>query len=105
MCDSCEEDSSVSVAYCKDCDDLLCQDCWDIHRKIKLSHAHILQLPLRILKTSQIEQSEVLPLFIILLVKSVPTIKWTLVSIASSVQFLCVVGVVLKSTAITRLQY
>ena len=40
VCDSCEEDSSVSVAYCKDCGDLLCQDCWDIHRKIKMSRSH-----------------------------------------------------------------
>ena len=40
VCDSCEEDSSVSVAYCKDCGDLLCQDCWDIHRKMKVSRSH-----------------------------------------------------------------
>ena len=32
VCESCE-DSAASVAYCRDCDDLLCQECWDIHRK------------------------------------------------------------------------
>ena len=39
VCDSCE-DRAVSVAYCKDCDDMLCQECWNIHRKIKISCSH-----------------------------------------------------------------
>ena len=57
MCDSCEEDSSVSVAYCKDCDDLLCQDCWDMHRKMKLSRSHT-TIVTKDLKKRQIEQSK-----------------------------------------------
>ena len=60
VCDSCEEDSSVSVAYCKDCDDLLCQDCWDIHRKIKATRSHT-TLATKDIKNRRIEQSEVLP--------------------------------------------
>ena len=60
VCDSCEEDSSVSVAYCKDCDDLLCQDCWDIHRKIKATRSHT-TIATKDLKNRRIEQSEVLP--------------------------------------------
>ena len=59
VCDSCEEDSSVSVAYCKDCDDLLCQDCWDIHRKIKITRSHT-TIATEDLKKSQIEQSKTL---------------------------------------------
>ena len=60
VCDSCEEDSCVSVAYCKDCDDLLCQDCWDIHRKIKATRSHT-TLATKDIKNRRIEQSEVLP--------------------------------------------
>ena len=32
--------TDLSVVYCKDCDDLLCQDCWDMHQKMKLSRSH-----------------------------------------------------------------
>lgn len=40
-CDSCEEGSSLSsVAYCTDCGDFLCQECWAIHRKIKVTRSH-----------------------------------------------------------------
>ena len=59
VCDSCEEDSSVSVAYCKDCDDLLCQDCWDMHQKMKVTRSHT-TIATKDLKNRQIEQSEVL---------------------------------------------
>ena len=61
VCDSCEEDSSVSVAYCKDCDDLLCQECWDIHRKIKVTRSHT-TIATKDFKNRQIEQSKT-PLF------------------------------------------
>ena len=39
-CDSCEKDKSISVAYCRDCDDLLCQECWDIHCSVKVLRSH-----------------------------------------------------------------
>ena len=39
VCESCE-DSTASVAYCRDCDDLLCQECWDMHRKMKSLRSH-----------------------------------------------------------------
>ena len=58
MCDSCEEGSLV--AYCKDCDDLLCQDCWDMHRKMKITRSHA-TIATKDLKNRRIEQSEVLP--------------------------------------------
>ena len=61
VCDSCEEDRSVSVAYCKDCDDLLCQDCWDMHRKMKISRSHTTITTKDLKKSQSIEQSEVLP--------------------------------------------
>ena len=60
VCDSCEEDRSFSVAYCMDCDDLLCQECWDIHRKIKVTRSHTI-IATKYLKNRRIEQSEVLP--------------------------------------------
>ena len=59
VCDSCEEDSSVSVAYCKDCDDLLCQDCWDMHQKMKISRSHT-TIVTKDLKNRQIKRT---PLF------------------------------------------
>ena len=40
VCESCEEDSAVSIAYCRDCDDLLCQECWDMHQKMKSLRSH-----------------------------------------------------------------
>ncbi len=40
ICDSCEEDSQ-SVAYCRDCEDFLCDTCWSIHRKIKITRSHV----------------------------------------------------------------
>ena len=40
-CDSCEEEEiSLSVAYCKDCNDMLCTQCWNIHKKMKMSRFH-----------------------------------------------------------------
>ena len=60
VCDSCEEDTSVSVAYCMDCDDLLCQECWDIHRKIKITRSHT-TIATKDHKNRKIKQSEVLP--------------------------------------------
>ena len=40
VCESCGEDSTALIAYCKDCDDLLCQKCWDIHKKVKGLRSH-----------------------------------------------------------------
>ena len=37
-CDSCDEYSPI--AYCTECDDLLCKDCWDAHQKLKKSRSH-----------------------------------------------------------------
>ena len=37
-CDSCDENSPI--AYCTECDDLLCKDCWDAHQKLKKSRSH-----------------------------------------------------------------
>ena len=37
-CDSCSEDTSV--AYCTECRDLLCKQCWNAHKKLRLSHTH-----------------------------------------------------------------
>ena len=37
-CDSCSEDTSV--AYCTECTDLLCKDCWSAHKKIRLTRKH-----------------------------------------------------------------
>ena len=38
LCDSCSED--ISVAYCTECRDLLCQQCWDAHQRVRSSHTH-----------------------------------------------------------------
>ena len=37
-CDSCGED--ISVAYCTECTDLLCKDCWKSHQKVRLTRKH-----------------------------------------------------------------
>ena len=37
-CDSCDENSPI--AYCPECDQLLCNVCWDAHQKLKLLHSH-----------------------------------------------------------------
>ena len=39
-CESCEEEGSVSVAYCTDCDHLLCKTCWTNHQKMKALKSH-----------------------------------------------------------------
>ena len=39
-CESCEEEGSVSVAYCTDCDHLLCKTCWTSHQKMKALQSH-----------------------------------------------------------------
>ena len=37
-CDSCDENSPI--AYCTECDKLLCNVCWDAHQKLKLLRSH-----------------------------------------------------------------
>ena len=37
-CDSCNEDTSV--AYCTECTDLLCKQCWDAHKKLRSTRTH-----------------------------------------------------------------
>ena len=37
-CDSCDENSVI--AYCTECDQLLCNVCWDAHQKLKLLRSH-----------------------------------------------------------------
>ena len=37
-CDSCNED--ISVAYCTECTDLLCKDCWNGHQKVRITRTH-----------------------------------------------------------------
>ena len=37
-CDSCSEDTSV--AYCIECEDLFCKDCWNSHQKVRLTRTH-----------------------------------------------------------------
>ena len=37
-CDSCSEDTSI--AYCTECRDLLCEQCWDAHKKLRMSRTH-----------------------------------------------------------------
>ena len=37
-CDSCSED--ISVAYCIECKDLLCKECWNAHQRVRSSRTH-----------------------------------------------------------------
>ena len=37
-CDSCSENSSV--AYCTECTDFLCKQCWDAHQRVRSSRTH-----------------------------------------------------------------
>ena len=37
-CDSCSEDTSV--AYCTECEDLFCKQCWDGHQRIRSTRKH-----------------------------------------------------------------
>ena len=61
VCESCEEDCAVSVAYCRDCDDLLCQECWDMHRKMKMSRSHFTFAIDDLKKKSQSDLLKMLP--------------------------------------------
>ena len=38
LCDSCSEDTSV--AYCNECEDLFCKQCWDSHQRIRSTRKH-----------------------------------------------------------------
>ena len=38
LCDSCSEDTSV--AYCTECTDLFCKQCWDAHQRVRSSRKH-----------------------------------------------------------------
>ena len=37
-CDSCSED--ISIAYCTECTDFLCKQCWNAHQRVRSSRAH-----------------------------------------------------------------
>ena len=37
-CDSCDENSPI--AYCTECDKLLCKECWSAHQKLKFLRSH-----------------------------------------------------------------
>ena len=43
VCTSCEDDDSSgspSVAYCRDCEDFLCNECWKAHLKTRVTRLH-----------------------------------------------------------------
>ena len=61
VCESCVEDSTASVAYCRDCDDLLCQECWDIHKKVKVLCSHFTFTIDDLKKKSQSDLIKMLP--------------------------------------------
>ena len=61
VCGSCEEDSAASVAYCRNCDDLLCQECWDIHKKVKGLRSHFTYAIDDLKKKSQGDLLKILP--------------------------------------------
>ena len=60
ICESCD-DSTASVAYCRDCDDLLCQECWDIHKKVKGLRSHFTYAIDDLKKKSQGDLLKILP--------------------------------------------
>ena len=37
-CDSCSE--NTSIAYCTECTDLLCKECWNAHQRVRSSRTH-----------------------------------------------------------------
>ena len=40
-CNSCDDDDAgSSIAYCNDCKDFLCEECWKAHQKVKLTKSH-----------------------------------------------------------------
>ena len=41
-CDSCEDDQagSSTIAYCNDCQDFLCEECWKAHQKVRSCRSH-----------------------------------------------------------------
>ena len=59
-CDSCDENSPI--AYCTECDDLLCKDCWDAHQKLKKSRSHSFFTLKEAQKTSRDKLITMLPL-------------------------------------------
>ena len=40
-CNSCDDDDAgSSIAYCNDCKDFLCEECWKAHQKFKVTKSH-----------------------------------------------------------------
>ena len=61
VCESCEEQGSVPVAYCRDCDELLCQECLNFHQKAKKSRSHSTYPIEDLKKTSRSDLLKILP--------------------------------------------
>ena len=60
VCESCE-DSAASVAYCRDCKHLLCQECWKIHKKMTVLCSHFTFAIDDLKKKSQSDLLKMLP--------------------------------------------
>ena len=60
-CGSCGDETSDSVAYCKDCCNLLCPHCWDVHKKANKFCSHV-TFAIGDLKISQNDLLKTLPI-------------------------------------------
>ena len=61
VCVFCDEDSSFSVAYCKDCDCMLCKKCLNVHKKSKALNSHATFITQDLKQKSRSDLLELLP--------------------------------------------
>ena len=62
LCDSCSEDTSV--AYCTECNEVICKKCWTNHQLLSITRSHVIQSFEDFKKMSRDEVTKLIPSFI-----------------------------------------
>ena len=60
-CDSCSEDTSV--AYCTECNEVICKKCWTNHQLLSITRSHVIQSFEYFKKISRDELTKLIPSF------------------------------------------
>ena len=61
LCDSCSEDTSV--AYCTECNEVICKKCWTNHQLLSITRSHVIQSFEDFKKMSRDEVTKLIPSF------------------------------------------
>ena len=61
LCDSCSEDTSV--AYCTECNEVICKKCWTNHQLLSITRSHVIQSFEDFKKMSRDELTKLIPSF------------------------------------------